>query len=81
MLCVMVAIVYLYLNAGVTLFSTWRQSKHDHTQVVALERQNQRLVRERETLSGQGAIQEQARRLGMIRPGEQGYVVSGLPSN
>lgn len=81
MLCVMAAIVYLYLSAGVSVLSTWRESKHDQVQVSALESQHRTLLRQHEDLSGQGAIQAQARRLGMIRPGEQGYVVSGLPAN
>jgi cell division protein FtsB len=81
MLCVMAAIVYLYLSAGVTLFSTWRQSKTDSAQAAALERQNRILVHQHDALAAQGAIQAEARRLGMIRPGEQSYVVSGLPAN
>lgn len=81
MLGVMAALLYLYLSAGVTLFSTWRQSKQDSAQVVALEAQNRALVRQHDALSGQGAVEAQARRLGMIRAGEQGYVVSGLPAN
>ena len=81
MLCVLVAIVYLYLSAGLSFFSSWRESKRDSAQVSALERENRLLVRQREAVSGQGALQIQARRLGMIRPGEQGYVVSGLPPN
>lgn len=81
MLCVMAAIVYLYLSAGITMFSTWRQSKHDSGVLAALERQNRMLLRQHGALTGQGAVLAQARRLGMIRPDEQGYVVSGLPAN
>lgn len=81
MLCVMVAIAYLYLNAGVRLFSAWRQSKRDTSQVLALERQNRLLQQQHTALSSQGTLQTEARRLGMIRPGEQPYVVSGLPPN
>lgn len=81
MLCVLVAVVYLYLSAGLSLFSSWKESKRDNAQVVALERENRLLVSQREAVSGQGALQVQARRLGMIKPGEQGYVVSGLPAN
>ena len=32
MLCVLVALLYLYLSAGVHMFSTWRQSHHDSRQ-------------------------------------------------
>lgn len=81
MLCVVAAIVYLYLSAGVSLFSTWRESKHDSAQVLALERQNRLLQQQHAALSSQGTLQAEARRLGMIRTGEQAYVVSGLPAN
>ena len=81
MLAVLCAILYLYANAGLSLWSSWRESKRDHAQVVALERQNRALERQRAALSGPGTLQAEARRLGMIKPGEQTYVVSGLPSN
>ena len=33
MLAVMVALAYLYLSAGVRMFSTWRQARHDQAGV------------------------------------------------
>jgi len=81
MLCVMAAIAYLYLSAGLRLFSAWGESKHDSAQVHALERQNRALHQQHSTLTSPGTVQEDARRLGMIHPGEQTYIVSGLPSN
>jgi hypothetical protein len=81
MLCVLVAIAYLYLNAALSLLSAWRESKRDTAQVVALERQGRTLMREHAALVTPGAVQTQARKLGMIRPAEQAYVVSGLPDN
>lgn len=81
MLGVMVVIVYLYISAGVHFYSTWRESKHDSAQVLALERQNRLLRRQRTALASPGTLQAQARRLDMVRQGEQAYVVSGLPSN
>ncbi len=81
MLGVLCAIFYLYINAGVSLWSSWRESKHDSAQVLALERQNRALRRQRAALASPGTLQTEARRLGMVKPGEQTYVVSGLPSN
>ncbi len=40
MLCVLGALLYLYLSAGVHMFSTWRQSRHDHAAVAALQREH-----------------------------------------
>lgn len=81
LLCMLGAIFYLYVSAGVSLLSTWQESKRDRAQVVALERQNRVLERQRAALASAGTLQAEARRLGMIRPGEQAYMVSGLPSN
>jgi hypothetical protein len=81
MLCVLVAIGYLYLSAALSLLSTWSESRHDSAQVVALERQHRTLVRQHAVLFSQSTLQAEARKLGMIRPGEQAYVVSGLPAN
>jgi hypothetical protein len=78
---VMVAILYLYLSAGVRLFSAWGQSKRDSAQVRVLERQNRRLRAQHAELANPGTVQAEARRLGMVRRGEQAYIVSGLPSN
>ncbi|HEX5225092.1 MAG TPA: septum formation initiator family protein [Solirubrobacteraceae bacterium] len=81
LLAVLVALVYLYMSAGVRMFSTWRQSRHDNASVAALTAEHARLVRQHQELSGQAALEAQARKLGMMRRDEQPYVVSGLPQN
>lgn len=81
MLAVLLAIVYLYLSAGLRLFSAWGESKHDAAQVQVLERQNRQLQTQHALLASPGSVQRQARKLGMIRSGEHAYVVSGLPDN
>jgi cell division protein FtsB len=81
MLCVMAALVYLYLSAGVTFFSTWRQAGSNRAQVSSMEREHQALEAQYATLKRPGTVIQEARKLDMMRPGEQAYVVSGLPSN
>jgi cell division protein FtsB len=81
LLGVLVALVYLYASAGIRMFSSWRQSRHDHAAVAALEAEHRQLRHQREGLTGQAALEAQARKLGMMRRGEQPYVVTGLPSN
>lgn len=81
MLGVLVALLYLYLSVGLHMFSTWRQERHDRAAVAVLEAEHRRLLRQREGLVGQPALEAQARRLGMMAPGEQPYVVTGLPDN
>ncbi len=63
------------------MFSTWRQSRHDNATVAAMEREHRQLVRQHEALSAQWALEAEARQLGMMKRGEQPYVVSGLPDN
>jgi cell division protein FtsB len=81
LLAVLAALVYLYVSAGFRMLSTWQQSRHDKAAVAVMERERRQLLHQREALSGQSALEEQARRLGMMRGGEQPYVVPGLPTN
>ena len=81
MLCVLGALLYLYASAGTTLLSTWKEARQDSSQVATLERQHLALEAQHTALTSPGTLVEEARRLGMMRPGEQTYVITGLPSN
>jgi hypothetical protein len=81
MLCVLASLVYLYLSAGVHMLSTWRQSHRDSAAVVTMQREHRQLIGQHEALSTQATLEAEARKLGMMRKGEQPYVVSGLPNN
>ena len=50
MLCVLVALVYLYLSAGMHMLSTWRQSRHDSAAVASDGTRTQQLLRQHEAL-------------------------------
>jgi cell division protein FtsB len=81
MLFVLAALLYLYLSAGFHMYSTWGQARRANASLAQMEHENARLVRQHEALRRQGTVESQARRLGMMKQGEQQYVVSGLPSN
>jgi cell division protein FtsB len=81
LLTVLVAIVYLYLSAGVRMFSTYREVRADRASVATLAREHAALERRHRELSEQATVEAEARRLGMARRGEQQYVVNGLPAN
>jgi hypothetical protein len=81
MVCVGAALVYLYLSAGINMFSTWREAHHDKAAVAAMAREHTLLQHQHETLGRQETREEEARRLGLIKKGEQSYIVSGLPGN
>jgi hypothetical protein len=81
MVFVLAALLYLYLSAGIRMLSTWHQARSDSAAVVAMEREHKALVRQHEALGRRGTLEAEARRLGMMKSGEQQYIVSGLPSN
>jgi hypothetical protein len=81
MLGVLVALLYLYGSAGVHMLATWRQSRRDDAALASVQREHGALIRQREALTRAGTLETEARQLGMIKSGEQPYVISGLPNN
>ncbi|HTB69936.1 MAG TPA: hypothetical protein VK707_03030 [Solirubrobacteraceae bacterium] len=81
MLCVLAALLYLYLSAGLHMYSTWGQSRREKAAVATLEREHASLARQHEALGRQGTIEAEARRLGMKRSNELQYELGGLPAN
>jgi hypothetical protein len=81
MLCLLVALAYLYLSAGIRIYSTWRQARGDSTQLATLEQEHTLLQRQHDSLGRRGTVEEEARRLGMMHTGEQPYVITHLPNN
>jgi cell division protein FtsB len=81
LLFVLAALLYLYLSAGVHTLSKWAQERRDGAAVAALQREHARLARQHEALGRQATLESEARQLGMIKPGEQPYLASGLPAN
>jgi len=81
MLGVLVILTYLYLSAGVHLLSTWLQARDVSAKVVAMQRENTKLRRQHEALGRLATVEAQARALGMMKHGEQPYIISGLPPN
>jgi cell division protein FtsB len=81
MLAVLATLLYLYLSAGLHMLSTWGQSRRDNATVQQMQREHKQLLARHEALGKPASIEAQARRLGMARPGEQQYVLSGLPRN
>jgi len=81
MLVVLAALLYLYLSAGLHMYSTWGQSRHDKSAVATLEREHRALARQHEALGRQNTVETEARQLGMKKTNERQYVITGLPSN
>jgi hypothetical protein len=81
LLCVGVALLYLYMSAGLHMLSTWRESNRTHAQVAVMQREHKQLLAQHASLSKPGALEAEARQLGMMFPGEHVYIVPGLPNN
>jgi cell division protein FtsB len=79
LLLVLAAVVGLYVEHTISFFATRGQAQRAEAYVRELEQSNARLEAEQRALRQPATIAAAARRLGMVRAGEQPYVVSGLP--
>jgi cell division protein FtsB len=77
LLVVLAAVVVLYAEHTLSYLHTHAQASRDNAIVSRLERQNRALIARRRALSDPSTIVRRARQLGMIRPGEQPYAITG----
>ena len=73
--------IAFYLSSAVKLVSAHFDRVDTANQVQKLQKERDRLVAERRSLTGQQGVATEARRLGMVMPGEIPYVVTGLPGD
>jgi cell division protein FtsB len=78
LLVVLLGVMLLYVGPLRSYVSTWQESKSRGAEVSGLERENARLRARRDELRNPRALEREARRLGMVKPGERAYVVEGL---
>jgi cell division protein FtsB len=81
LLLVLITIVGLYVGPSLSYFSAWRESRARRGDVAKLEREQQRLKERRDSLRSPRVLEQEARRLGMVKPGEQAYVIGNLPAS
>jgi cell division protein FtsB len=75
LLGVLFAIVLLYIPPVAHWVQQSQTAAREHAQVRALVRERARLRAQLRALTGPGALERQARRLGMVQPGEQPYII------
>ncbi len=80
LLVVLAVVIGLYAEHAVSYLSARAQSSRQQAIVSGLERQNAYFERRQRSLNELSTILAQARRLGMVRPGEQPYAITGRPS-
>jgi cell division protein FtsB len=73
------AVALLYVHPLLSIWSARGESAKRRTEVVRLQAEQQRLERRVRALKNPKALEREARRLGMVRPGERGYVIQNLP--
>ncbi len=71
-------VLYLYIGPALTWISTYQEAARQREAVATLREENERLRAKKAELSAPGAIEREARRLGMVKAGERAYIVEGL---
>jgi cell division protein FtsB len=75
---VLFGVMVSYLNPLVNLLQAWQGSKASEQQLAQLEQEKAELTQQLREVSSPATLEREARRLGMVRPGEHAYVVHGL---
>ena len=79
LLVVLLGMLFLYVGPARSYWSTVQEAKHRRAEVTRLKHENTKLRARRDALRNPAALEREARRLGMVRPGEKSYVVKHLP--
>jgi cell division protein FtsB len=79
LLVVLVMILGLYIGPARSYFATRSQAVEKRVVVQRLQAENTRLKARARDLRNPATLEREARRMGMVRPGERAYVVKGLP--
>jgi cell division protein FtsB len=71
-------VLYLYIGPAVRWVQTYREAGRQRAAVAELRAENSRLKERKRVLSEPGALEREARRLGMVKAGERAYIVEGV---
>ena len=80
LLVVLSIVVGLYVEHTLSYVATRAQANQQQAIVTRLTRQNAALARQEQSLNNPATIVSQARALGMVRPNERPYVITGQPA-
>jgi cell division protein FtsB len=75
---VLFGVLVSYLNPVVNLISAWRDSKSGEQQLAQLKREHADLEQQVRSARDPLTLEREARKLGMVEPGERAYVIHGL---
>jgi cell division protein FtsB len=75
---VLFGVMVSYLNPLVNLLQAWQGSKSSEAQLSQLKQEKLELTHRLREVSSPATLEREARRLGMVKPGEHAYIVHGL---
>ncbi len=81
LLVVLALVAWIGFQGFTSLLHTRAQAEHELRLVSALVAKNKKLEAQQKSLQQPSTIARDARALGMVRRGEQAYVVTGLSGN
>lgn len=81
LLVVLLGVVALYVGPAISFFHTYKEAEARRGEVRALQAENQRLRARKQALKSPTTLEQEARRLGLVKPGERPFVVKGLPGD
>lgn len=79
LLFVLVALVGLYIRPALSYLETRGQAAAQARDAAALEREHRSLTQRKRALRDPVILEQEARKLGYVKPGERAYVVDDLP--
>jgi cell division protein FtsB len=75
---VLFGVMVSYLNPVVNLIDAWRDSKVGERNLVELKAEHAGLEQQLDRAEDPLTLEREARKLGMVKPGERAYVIRGL---
>ena len=72
-------VLYLYIGPAVSWVSAYHQAGEKRAEVAKLKARNHTLLARRRELRDAKALELEARRLGMVKAGEKGFIVTLPP--
>jgi cell division protein FtsB len=71
-------VLYLYVGPAISWIKTYREAGRQREAVAQLRAENFKLRERRRALTDKGALEREARKLGMVKAGERAYIIEGL---
>jgi cell division protein FtsB len=68
-------VLYLYIGPAVSWVKTYREAGRQRAAVAQLRAENAKLRERKRALTEKGALEHEARKLGMVKAGEKAYIV------